>query len=542
MATAATETPQSGQRTLARTVAGNTFANVTRLAITSLVSVFLPAYLTHHLPVKTYGAWVLILQLSAYVGYLDFGVQTAVSKYIAEHQAKRDAAGSAACASGGLAIMLVASVLGALLTLILVWRVPVIFRTMPASYYHDVRLSVLFVGVSLSVTLATSVFVAIFLGLQRYRVPMVTTIVSRLAFGLVICAAAAAHSSLAVMGAAAASVNVLNALLQVGVWRKSASHIRVSLRLIDMRLIKRMLQYCAVLTVWSVCAMFISGLDLTIVGHYSFGETAYYAIANAPTAFLITVVAALMGPLLPAASAQSVGRSPAQMGTFLLQATRYSSIVLLLTGLPFLVVGFLILRAWVGPAYALHSTPFLRILILANIIRSSCAPYSTMVIATARQRVATASPVTEGIVNVVSSIWLVQHLGALGVAFGTLCGAIVGVAIHFAVSMRFTQSSIAISRTELFLTGMLRPAVITIPSLLFLWHGVPTAMSSAALGTCCACIAATLFLAWFVAMNRDERQLVARVASQRLGFSFKANPQPGPDKLMATGIAGKAGE
>ena len=50
---------------------------------------------------------------------------------------------------------------------------------MPASCYHDVRLSVLFVGVSLSVTLATSVFVAIFLGLQRYRVPMVTTIVSR---------------------------------------------------------------------------------------------------------------------------------------------------------------------------------------------------------------------------------------------------------------------------------------------------------------------------------------------------------------------------
>src|SRR3984957_3321104 len=222
--------------TSARTVANNSAANVTRLGITSLASIFLPAYLTHHLAQSTYGAWVLILQLSAYVGYLDFGVQTAVSKYIAEHQAKRDAAGSAACASGGLAIMLVASVLGALLTFILVWRVPIIFRTMPASYYHDVRLSVLFVGVSLSVTLATSVFVAIFLGLQRYRVPMFTTIVSRLAFGVVICATAAAHRSLAVMGAAAASVNILNALLQVGVWRQSASHISVSLRLIDIPL------------------------------------------------------------------------------------------------------------------------------------------------------------------------------------------------------------------------------------------------------------------------------------------------------------------
>src|ERR1700733_2153790 len=139
MATAATETPQSGQRTLARTVAGNTFANVTRLAVTSLVSIFLPAYLTHHLPVKTYGAWVLILQLSAYVGYLDFGVQTAVSKYIAEYEAKHDAAGCGRCASAGLVIMLGAGALGILLTCFLAWRVPSIFRSMPHSLYHDVR-------------------------------------------------------------------------------------------------------------------------------------------------------------------------------------------------------------------------------------------------------------------------------------------------------------------------------------------------------------------------------------------------------------------
>src|ERR1700722_12981169 len=196
MATAATETPQSGQRTLARTVAGNTFANVTRLAVTSLVSIFLPAYLTHHLPVKTYGAWVLILQLSAYVSYLDFGVQTAVSKYIAEHETKQDFAECGRYASVGLAIMLAASILGVLLTIILVWRVPFIFHTMPQSLYHDVRLSVLFVGISLSAGLATTVFVAIFLGLQRYQVPMVITIVSRLLFGAAICIAVASHSSL----------------------------------------------------------------------------------------------------------------------------------------------------------------------------------------------------------------------------------------------------------------------------------------------------------------------------------------------------------
>ena len=247
------------------------------------------------------------------------GVQTAVSKYIAEYDAKQDVPGCGRCASAGLMIMLGAGVLGLLLTAVLAWQVPVIFHKMPDRLYGDVRLSILFVGSSLSVSLATSVFVAIFLGLQRYHVPMVITMVSRLLFGAVICLAVALHSSLAVMGAAAACVNLLTALLQIEAWRRRAQHIRVSLRLFDAGMLKKMINYCGVLSVWSVCMLFVGGLDLTIVGHYAFSETAYYAIAASPTSLILMVIAALMGPLLPATSALSVLRTPAQMGSLLLK-------------------------------------------------------------------------------------------------------------------------------------------------------------------------------------------------------------------------------
>jgi O-antigen/teichoic acid export membrane protein len=509
-----TESP----RISARTVAGNSAANVTRLAITSLVSIFLPAYLTHHLAQRTYGAWVLILQLSAYVGYLDFGVQTAVSKYIAEYEARHDAAGCGRCASAGLVIMLAAGSLGILLTLVLAWRVPSIFRSMPQSLYHDVRWSVLLVGMSLSVSLLTSVFVAIFMGLQRYRVPMVVTIISRILFAVAICIAVALHSRLAVMAAVAASVNLFTALLQVVSWRKLASHIGVSLRSIDVTMLKQMLKYCAVLALWSACMLLISGLDLTIVGRYSFNETAYYSIANAPTSFILMISSALFGPLLPAASALSVLRNPAQMGGVLLRSTRYAVIVLFLTGLPFLVAGYFILRIWVGPVYALHSFPLLRILVLANIIRSSCSPYATMVVATSRQRFATASPVTEGIVNLVSSVWLAQRIGARGVALGTLLGALVGVAVHFGVSMRYTQTTLAISRLELFLKGMLRPAAVAMPSILLLWLWWPLGANSLRLVISCGWTVSTLLLAWFVSLTQGDRDLVARMVSSKLNL------------------------
>jgi O-antigen/teichoic acid export membrane protein len=518
MAIVSTEVSYSKSRHVARTVATNSAANVTRIAVTSLVAIFLPAYLTHHLPTKTYGAWVLILQLSAYVGYLDFGVQTAVSKYIAEYEAKHDYAGRDGCASIGLVITLVASTLGVLLTIILAWQVPAIFRTMPPSLHHDVRLSVLFVGTSLSVSLTTSVFLAMFLGLQRYQVPMVITIISRLSFGAIICAAVASHSSLAAMGAAAASVNIFTALLQAGAWRRLAPHIRVSLRFIDMSMLKKMLEYCAILTVWSACMLFVSGLDLTIVGHYSYSETAYYAIAASPTSLILMIVGALMGPLLPATSALSVQRSPGEMGGILARSTRFATIVLLLTGLPFLVAGHFILRLWVGPIYAAHSVQFLRMLVLANIVRNLCAPYATMVVATCKQRVATAAALSEGIVNLVSSIWLARHIGALGVALGTLLGAITGVATHFAVSMRYTQATLAISRMELFVKGMLRPAAVAIPSVLILWRWWPAGTSSMTAYLYCGLVISTLLLAWFVSMSRTDRSLVAGMVSHKMNL------------------------
>jgi O-antigen/teichoic acid export membrane protein len=513
MATASIEARRPKPRTFARTIANNSLANVIRLAATSLVSILLPAYLTHRLPVKTYAAWVLILQLSAYVGYLDFGVQTAVSKYIAEYEAKQDTAGCSRCASVGCVIMLLACGLGVLLTLVLAWRVPGIFRTMPHALYHDVRLSVVFVGVSLSVSLASSVFVAIFIGLQRYQVPMVITILSRLLSGAVICVAVASHSSLAVMGMAAGCMNILTALLQFMAWRKLANHIRVSVRLIDVAMLEKMFKYCAVLTVWSVCMLFVNGLDITIVGHYSFNETAYYSIATSPTTFVLTITAALMGPLLPAASALSVHRSCTQMGSILLRSTRYATIIIILTGLPLVVVGYVILRAWVGPIYAAHSIQLLRVLVVANIVRNLCAPYATMVVATSKQRLATAAAVTEGTVNLVSSIWLARHIGALGVAIGTLLGAAAGVAMHFGVSMRYTQAKLALPRMELFVRGIMRPAVIAIPSALLFRRWCQPGVPSIDVPLYVGWAVSTLLLAWFIGMGKEDRALLSHLVS-----------------------------
>ncbi len=494
------------QRGPAATFAQNSIISIGRLLISTAVALLLPTFLAHKLSVKTYSAWVLILQMGAYVGYLDFGVQTGISKYVAEFEARNDTKSSSMRASAGLLIMIAASVLGVALTLVLAWHVPDLFIEMPPSLYADVRLSLVFIGLSLSFGLVCSICSAIFLGLQRFGIPMGISLVNRVLYTAVILGAVFLHSRLAVMGLLVAAVNVLTGLLQVVAWRRLASHVQLSLRGIDRDVIKKMLTYCSTLAVWTVGMLCVSGLDVTIVGRYDYAQTAFYSIATMPTNFMISIAGAALGPFLPTASALAVHRTAGQMGEILSKATRYTSILLIVSGIPLLVGGYWVLRLWVGPAYAVHTVGYLRILVLANIVRNTCLPYSSMLIATDSQNVAIAGASAEAIVNVVCSAYLAHHIGAIGVAYGTLLGSFVSVGMHFALSMHFTYSKFSVSRTRLLLVGIVRPVTIAVPSLLLLRSWWSASSPVFGIPTFLLWVVSTGLLVWYVSLNGSERK------------------------------------
>jgi len=505
---------------LAATLSKNVAVSLARVMVNSVVALVLPAYLTHHLPVSTYSAWVLILQLAAYVSFLDFGVQVAIAKFVAEFEARGDQVTAGQYASAGLAIMLVAAVLGCCLSGALAWQVPRLFHSMPASLYRDVRVSVLLVGFSFSLGLVCSVFSAVFLGLQRYSVPMVIAILNKLLFTAAVLIAVLLHGSLAAMGAAAAAINGGTGLLQVVAWRNLASNIRVSIGLLSLNVLKRVTRYCSTLSIWTFGMLCVSGLDVVIVGHYDFSQTGFYSIATLPTNFTIMIVSSMLSPMVPASSALSTHRSPSEMGDILARTTRYCTIFLLLLGLPLMVCGLPILRLWVGPAYALETFPYLRILVLANVIRNLCAPYATMVAAMGKQATATAAAMCEAIVNLGSSLYLAQRFGAIGVAYGTVLGSLVSVSIHFAVTMHFTHEVLSISRTRLLLKGLLRPAIAIVPSILILPVWWSTTGVDRNPPIVIIWIASTLLLVWLGGLTQQERKNLMRFTTNRLMVRF----------------------
>jgi O-antigen/teichoic acid export membrane protein len=500
--------------------ARNAGVSVARICVNSLIALVLPAYLTQHLPLKTYAAWVLIIQVSSFISLMDFGVQAAVAKFVAEHEAKGDHLGSSRCASTGAVILAAAGLFGIAVIAGLAYFVPTLFHDMPASLYRDVRISIVLVGSSLCVGLGTSAFGSVFSGLQQYRVPIGISIVNRLLFAVAVGAAVFFNKSLLVMSAAVAAINTGTASALFFAWRAWASRIRITITAVNVSTLRVMSAYCALQSIWSIGALLIGGMDTTIVGHYAYRETAYYSIALSPNTLMIVILLAGLNPLMPAVSALSTQRSPVEMGQLLSRATRCSTIILCLTGLPLLVCGYPLLRFWVGDVYAAHSVDYLRVLVIATIVRLICAPYSTMLTATGRQRVGLAAMFSEALANFLSSIWLASRYGAIGAAFGTLVGGVLGLSMHFGLSMHYTQTNLQISRRALFFNGVLRPGAVLVPFLLSvpLWRyhaGTPPNILALAILTM-----ATAGILWHVALVEDEKRRLRNLVGAKLRLSL----------------------
>ena len=128
-------------------------SNLVRVLLSMLVSLVLPPFLVHRMPTAEYSAWVLILNLSAYVGLLDFGLQTAVGKFVAEFDARGDRRATHQIVSTSFTILAAAASVAGLAIAVMVFSVPHLFHQMPATLVPQVRLALLAVGLSTAIAL-----------------------------------------------------------------------------------------------------------------------------------------------------------------------------------------------------------------------------------------------------------------------------------------------------------------------------------------------------------------------------------------------------
>ena len=191
---------KAGER-LAPTVFKNASANVVRLLGSGIVALLLPPFLVRMLPTATYSAWAVLLQLTVYVGLLDFGVQTAVARFVAHADALNDLEQRDGVASTAVLLLFLVAALGFCLTGVLAWQLPHVFKAMPAGLLSEARVALLLMGGSFAASLPFSVIHAAFIGLHRNEIPVAIVLANRLTMAILVVLVVFRHGGLIAMAA-----------------------------------------------------------------------------------------------------------------------------------------------------------------------------------------------------------------------------------------------------------------------------------------------------------------------------------------------------
>ena len=423
----------------------NALLNLAGGASSACMVLILPYLLNRLLSQQDYAIWVLGFQAVLYVPMLGLGIHQILNRTIAHSLALGDFSQlQRQLGSGFLLVLLLASMVG-----ILVWvSSPYVGLLSGASSGADQQIGLVWrtIGSGASVGLLSLFFFGCFGGQQRYEWENAYKAMIALGFLSLVWWADIQAITLTPLTLAFAYVMVIGGAMTLLVWRFIYSDV-FSWRMLKQwhfPTVKSYLRSMYGYGVWQIGILMVSGLDLWIVARVNFAAVPGYAIALSFLVFLSGSISAIAGPCLPLFAAHL---AKADQSAFVVLFLVWQKRLLVLVAALCTLLWFTPNAFWQfllqdsAPIF----TQVFPILLLASCLRLSTLLYSLAILSANLQHRIVLSPLVEGLVNLACSVLLGLYIGVIGVALGTLLGALVCLALHALYNIPRTADKIPLT-------------------------------------------------------------------------------------------------
>ena len=423
----------------------NALLNLAGGASSACMVLILPYLLNRLLSQQDYAIWVLGFQVVLYVPMLGLGIHQILNRTIAHSLALGDFSQlQRQLGSGFLLVLLLASMVGTL-----VWvSSPYVGLLSGASSGADQQIGLVWrtIGSGASVGLLSLFFFGCFGGQQRYEWENAYKAMIALGFLSLVWWADIQAITLTPLTLAFAYVMVIGGAMTLLVWRFIYSDV-FSWRMLKQwhfPTVKSYLRSMYGYGVWQIGILMVSGLDLWIVARVNFAAVPGYAIALSFLFFLSGSISAIAGPCLPLFAAHL---AKADQSAFVVLFLVWQKRLLVLVAALCTLLWFTPNAFWQfllqdsAPIF----TQVFPILLLASCLRLSTLLYSLAILSANLQHRIVLSPLVEGLVNLACSVLLGLYIGVIGVALGTLLGALVCLALHALYNIPRTADKIPLT-------------------------------------------------------------------------------------------------
>jgi O-antigen/teichoic acid export membrane protein len=403
-----------------RKIVENICSNWASLMVNVMISFLVSPMIVHSLGNEQYGIWILITSLTGYFTVLDFGVNTAIVRYISSNHAQNEPVQVRKIYSTSIAIFAVV----ALVLLVL----SCIFGLFFQSFFginHVPRLHLYLIFMLSAVDLACGLLFSVFLGslsgLQEFKFINGSFIIVTFVKSVVLVYLLKQGHGLITLALLQVGSTFIRALCQY--WRIKARYPHIFFRrdFVTKDIFKLIYRYSAYSFIIAIALKLLFYTDSLVIGAKTgLAEVTFYAIPATLIDYLEKFVWAMITVLVPIISAnEATGKDGKNVNLYVV-GTRIS----LLFSMPFVIslyfYGHDFIRLWMGQEISDRSFWVLRLLLIGFGLAMSQLIAHGILKGISKHKVLAIILSIEALANLGMSVVLAKPFGIEGVAFGTM--------------------------------------------------------------------------------------------------------------------------
>lgn len=452
-----------------RRVFRNAASNYADIAVTLAANFFLTPFLLHRLGAVDFGLWILVASLMNYGRLFDFGINGAVTKYIAEHQVTGEMGRTRRLVSTSFAIY---SILGLGVIALITLCAPLLteFFKVPANQQADATRFFWLMGVWVGLSLPCTTPMSVLRGLQRFDAVniidiSVGTILPTIASVVVILQGGG------LVGLVLVRIVSLLATQVPSLWliQRISPEIGIGWHGVDRESARMVLGFGSTIFIGQGAKRLQTKTDAIVISAVlSVSAVTPFAVALRLSELGRTLVDQFVNVLLPLASELHAEGDWRRLRSLYITSTRLVLAISVPIAGAFIALGGPFLALWVGRAYARYGY-LVTILMIAAVVSLSQWPAASVFQGMNRYRLLALSSLTSGLVNLGLSIFLARHMGLTGVALGTLIPTVIETV---AFVMPYTMHVLEVSVSEAVKKIFLPTFVPAMPMLVALYAAV----------------------------------------------------------------------
>jgi O-antigen/teichoic acid export membrane protein len=475
--------------------------------ISACIAFFISPFVVKHLGNSAYGVWVLIGSLTGYLGLLDLGVRSAVTRYVSRFHALEDHREASRVASSALMIFVGAGVLAILVSVVLAVFAVDAFR-LPSTHQEAARVMLTIAGVNIAVSLISGVFGGILVALQRFDVTNLVEVVSGILRAAAIVVVLLRGHGLIALAVVQLLFAVANCVIYAGTSIREYPQLRVNFRNCDLQHLRIIFSFSVYAFLITISMKLVFYTDSIVIGAFlPVSMITFFAIAGNLLNYSRDLISGISTIAAPKASGMDAEGDIEGVRRVLLKGAQFGTMVILPIALTFILRGKTFIRLWMGAQYAEQSGHVLWILTLASIfIAGEAATGSTMVGIGKHKPIATVY-LGEAFCNLGLSVALIHSMGIYGVAWGT---TLPSLAKTFLFWPWYVWRVLRIPMWKYVSANWLRPAIGIAPFAVLTYYTERTS-SAGHLTTFFLQVAAVLPAAgigyWYLCFGRSDRDM-----------------------------------